>query len=404
MRRTKECVAMLLAGGEGRRLDALTERLAKPAVHFGGKYRMIDFALSNCANSQIDTVGVLTQYQPLALSSHIGSGAPWELDRRDGGITMLPPFAGRDGLCWYKGTASAVYENFAYLEQYAPKYVLILSADHIYQMDYRPLLDFHKESGADLTISSIRVGREEASRFGIMSVAEDGRVTEFAEKPAKPASDIASMGIYVFTWDKLRDALEEDAQLLSSSNDFGKDVIPLMIAGRKRVYAYRFSGYWKDVGTIDSLWEAHMDLISANSPLRLGRRDWPIRTPLPSLPPHYIGDSGATRQSLIGEGCIVEGTVDRSVVSYDVEIKPGSLVVDSVVMPGAVIGRNATLYKTIVGEGAIVADGAVIGDSTCGTVTVIGHHEHTPRKPELRPVAIASAPQTGAGARLSRIG
>lgn len=398
MVKQKECVVMVLAGGEGRRLAALTANLAKPAVHFGGKYRMIDFALSNIANSQFDTVGVLTQYKPHALSAHIGSGAPWNLDRRDGGVTLLPPFAERDGMCWYTGTASAVYRNIAYIEAFDPAYVLILAADHIYQMDYRPMIAFHKSKGADLTISTVRVGREEAGRFGIMDVAEDGRVAGFAEKPAQPVSDIASMGIYVFTWDKLREALLQDAMLASSGNDFGADIIPLMIAQGADVYAYAYDGYWKDVGTIDSLWEAHMDLLRPDAPLRLGRRDWPMQTQHRTLPPPFVADTASVRGSLLGEGCRVAGSIERSVLSYDVEIGEGSFVSDSVVMPGATIGRNVKLYKAIVGEGAVIPDGTIVGDRIRDEVTVVGQRERLPHRLELRPAATV-APQL-----LSRIG
>ncbi len=318
----KECVAMLLAGGEGRRLGVLTKQLAKPAVHFGGKYRIIDFTLSNCTNSGIDTVGVLTQYQPLVLNTYIGIGSPWDLDRKDGGVTVLPPFVEqKKGGDWYKGTANAIYQNISFIERYNPEYVLVISGDHIYKMDYDKMLDYHKrKKNADVSIAVIEVGWDEASRFGIMSADADGTITEFAEKPKEPKSNLASMGVYIFTWEVLRHYLRKDEQNPESSKDFGKDLIPLMLSEEAKMYAYPFEGYWKDVGTVRSLWEANMDLLDNEPELNLNDKHWRIYSLNPYQPAQYIAPTAQIRRSLVNEGCAVFGEVDHSVLFYGVQV------------------------------------------------------------------------------------
>ncbi|ANE48105.1 glucose-1-phosphate adenylyltransferase [Paenibacillus swuensis] len=358
-----ECVAMLLAGGEGSRLKALTANVAKPAVHFGGKYRIIDFALSNCANSGIDTVGVLTQYQPLALGSHLGVGTPWDLHHDRGGLTVLPPYMEKKEMKWYTGTANAVYQNLNYLDSCNPEHVLILSGDHIYNMDYRALIDRHKETGADVTISVIGVKWDEASRFGIMSTDDRNRVTEFVEKPAQPKSNLASMGIYVFKWDVLRTYLLRDEQMPGSTHDFGKDVIPAMLANDVKLYAYPFEGYWRDVGTIESLWDAHMDLLGDEPEFRLNSKAWPLYTANQNRAPQYIGGPASVSNSLLSEGCQIFGDVDSSVLSYGVQVGQGSLIRNSVIMPNVKIGENVQIHNAIIGEGTIIADGDMIGNS-----------------------------------------
>jgi glucose-1-phosphate adenylyltransferase len=371
----KECVAMLLAGGEGRRLGALTRDLAKPAVHFGGKYRIIDFTLSNCTNSGIDTVGVLTQYQPLVLHSHLGIGSPWDLDRKNGGVTVLPPYVKKRGGDWYKGTANAIYQNIGFIEQYDPEYVLIISGDHIYKMDYDKLLSFHKEKGADATIAVIEVKWEEASRFGIMSTNNERRITEFAEKPKQPNSNLASMGVYMFNWPVLKQYLIEDEAKHGSSNDFGKDLIPAMLDAGQEMFAYPFEGYWKDVGTIESLWEASMDLLERSPRLNLNDRSWRIYSVNPNQPPHYIARSAKVQSSLINEGCVIFGEVDRSVLFYGVHVGEGSKITDSVIMPNVKIGRGAVIRKAIIGEGCVIGDGSVIGTEGDGEITLVGSFE-----------------------------
>lgn len=370
---------MLLAGGQGSRLYSLTKNLAKPAVPFGGKYRIIDFPLSNCVNSGIDTVGVLTQYQPLVLNEYIGSGQPWDLDRQEGGVFVLPPYQKSSGSDWYTGTANAIYQNLPFIERYDPNYVLILSGDHIYKMDYEKMLKFHKEKEADCTIAVLRVPMEEASRFGIMNAREDGRVYEFEEKPAHPKSNLASMGIYIFTWKKLKEYLERDAKTPGSANDFGKNIIPGMLAENERMYAYAFDGYWKDVGTIDSLWEANMDLLDPKVPLSLYDPDWKIYARNPALPPHYIAPGAHVQNSMVTEGCVIEGTVDFSVVFAGVTIEEGAVVRDSIIMPGSVVRKGAVVDYTIVAEQTIIGENAVVGarpesmeDISSWGVTVIG--------------------------------
>lgn len=372
----KECVAMLLAGGEGRRLGALTKNLAKPAVHFGGKYRIIDFTLSSCTNSGIDTVGVLTQYQPHDLNSYIGIGTPWDLDRKDGGVAILPPFVRQEGGNWYKGTANAIYQNISFIERYNPEYVLVISGDHIYKMDYDLMLTYHKQKQADITIAVIEVDWKEASRFGIMNADKDHRITQFEEKPKHPKSNLASMGVYIFSWPVLKKYLEEDAENPESSNDFGKDVIPAMLRADERLYAYPFKGYWKDVGTIQSLWEASMDLLEEEPKLNLNDKDWRIYSLNSNQPAQYIAPSGVVRNSLINEGCVVSGEVDHSVLFYGVRVGEGSIIKDSVIMPNVKIGSHCVINRAIIGEGTLVTDGTILGDvEENSEITLIGNHE-----------------------------
>ncbi|MEH6994437.1 glucose-1-phosphate adenylyltransferase [Neobacillus drentensis] len=356
----KKCVAMLLAGGQGSRLGALTRYIAKPAVSFGGKYRIIDFPLSNCTNSGIETVGVLTQYQPLVLNSYIGIGAAWDLDRSNGGVTVLPPYAETSGVKWYKGTASAIYENINYIKQYNPEYVLILSGDHIYKMDYSKMLDYHIEKDADVSISVLEVPWEEASRFGIMNTNMNLDIIEFEEKPKSPKSNLASMGIYIFNWSVLKTFLEIDDNNPESSNDFGKDIIPLLLEENKKVVAYPFKGYWKDVGTVKSLWEANMDLLNEETELDLYDRNWRIYSVNPNQPPQYISTTAQVEESLINEGCIVKGNIKHSVLFQGVTVEEGSVIQDSVIMPNARIGKNVVIEKAIIAEEMIVEDNTII--------------------------------------------
>ncbi|WP_144552273.1 glucose-1-phosphate adenylyltransferase [Bacillus sp. X1(2014)] len=363
MGKKKQCVAMLLAGGQGSRLSALTRNKAKPAVSFGGKYRIIDFPLSNCTNSGIDTVGVLTQYLPLVLHTYIGIGSAWDLDRNNGGVTVLPPYSETAGLRWYKGTANAIYQNLNYLKQYNPEYVLILSGDHIYKMDYSKMLAYHIEKEADVSISVIEVPWEEASRFGIMNTNVDLDIIEFEEKPKDPKSNLASMGIYIFKWPVLRTFLEMDNKNPESSNDFGKDIIPLLLEEKKKVVAYPFKGYWKDVGTVGSLWEANMDLLKEETDLDLYDRTWRIYSVNPNQPPQYIAPTAHIEESLINEGCIVEGTIKHSVLFQGVTVEEGSVIQDSVIMPNAHVGKNAVIERAIIAPGMTVEDNAVIRPS-----------------------------------------
>jgi glucose-1-phosphate adenylyltransferase len=339
---------MLLAGGKGSRLNELTKDLAKPAVPFGGKYRIIDFPLSNCTNSGIETVGVLTQYQPLVLNSYIGIGSAWDLDRKNGGVTVLPPYSVSSEVRWYTGTASAVYQNINYIEQYDPNYVLILSGDHIYKMDYSKMLDFHILKNADVTISVIEVPWEEASRFGIMNTNEDLEIIQFEEKPAVPKNNLASMGIYIFNWKLLKDYLIRDHQNPQSCHDFGKDIIPLLLREKKKIVAYPFQGYWKDVGTVKSLWEANMDLLREDCELNLFDHSWRIYSVNPNHPPQYISEEAEVERSLINEGCVVEGIIKHSVIFQGVTVEKGAIVEQSVVMPGARVGQNAFIKNAIV--------------------------------------------------------
>ena len=358
----KEWIAMLLAGGQGSRLYALTRDIAKPAVPFGGKYRIIDFPLSNCVNSGIDTVGVLTQYQPLQLNEYLGNGQPWDLDRIHGGVYVLPPYQKIANSDWYTGTANAIYQNINFINRYAPEYVVILSGDHIYKMDYSKMLEFHKEKQADCTIAVMEVPWEEASRFGIMACDEDKKIYEFAEKPKEPKSNLASMGIYIFTRSKLKKYLEEDEANPESENDFGKNVIPAMLQNGERMYAYAFQGYWKDVGTIDSLWEANMDLLDPNVPLDLYDDAWKIYARNPVMPPQYVAEGAVTQNSMISEGCIVEGDVDFSILFAGVTVEKGAVVHDSIIMPGSVIKAGAVVEYSIVAENVVVGENAQVGD------------------------------------------
>ncbi len=357
----KECVAMLLAGGQGSRLYALTKKLAKPAVPFGGKYRIIDFPLSNCVNSGIDTVGILTQYMPLVLNDYIGNGQPWDLDRLYGGVHVLPPYQKATRSDWYKGTANAIYQNINFIERYEPEYVLVLSGDHIYKMNYAKMLAFHKEKGADCTIAVLEVPAEETHRFGIMSTDKAGRVTKFEEKPKKTDSRLASMGIYIFSWDKLKKYLEADDADKNSDKDFGKNVIPAMLADKQKMFGYAFEGYWKDVGTIDSLWEANMDLLDPNQPLDMWDPTWKIYTRTAGRPPHNIGAHARVENSMVTEGCAVEGELDSAVLFAGARVGFDAVVRDSILMPGAVVEDGAQVSYAIIAEDAVIKKGAVVG-------------------------------------------
>ncbi len=370
----KECVAMLLAGGQGSRLYALTESTAKPAVAFGAKYRIIDFPLTNCINSGIDTVGVLTQYQPLFLNEYIGNGQSWDLDRNMGGVKILPPYQGKKGADWYKGTANAIYQNMAFIDRYDPDYVLILSGDHIYKMDYAAMLAAHKQNNADCTISVIEVPLKEASRFGIMSTNDDGSIYKFEEKPKNPTSTKASMGIYIFNKKKLFDYLTEDENDPESSKDFGKNIIPKMLANGERMYAYPFEGYWKDVGTLSSLWEANMDLLGEQPIFDIDDPHWRIRSRTAAASPQYIGEDAEVKNSIITEGCVIEGTVINSVLSSSVTVEKGAVVKNSVIMSDTVIKSGSTVEYAIIDENVIVEENCVIGaeKKKAKDVTVIG--------------------------------
>lgn len=361
MKIKKKCVAMLLAGGQGSRLYALTQKVAKPAIPYGGKNRFIDFPLSNCINSGIDTVGVLTQYQPMVLNEYIGNGQPWDLDKMHGGVHVLPPYQTAAGASWYEGTANAIYQNMAFIERYDPEYVIVLGGDHIYKMDYSKMLDYHIANNADSTIAVIDVPRSEASRFGIMTCDEEGRIVDFTEKPKEPKSTLASMGIYVFSWEKLRKYLIENENANTGSKDFGKDIIPAMLANDERLFAYEFEGYWKDVGTLDSLWEANMDLLSPNVPLNLYDPNWKVYSRHNNMPPQYIGKNAHVENSMITEGSVVDGTVDFSIISAGVTIEEGASVKYSIVMPGTTIKKNAVVEYAIIGENCVVESDAMIG-------------------------------------------
>ena len=365
----KEVVAMLLAGGQGSRLYALTSNVAKPAVPFGGKYRIIDFPLSNCVNSGIDTVGVLTQYRPLELNSYLGNGQPWDLDRSDGGVHILPPYLGEgEQGSWYKGTANAIYQNIGFLDLYDPEYVVVLSGDHIYKMDYSEMVSFHKKSGAACTISVLEVTMEEAKRFGILNVEADDQVYEFEEKPPQPKSNLASMGIYVFTWSKLRKYLIDDEADPNSSNDFGKNIIPNMLGAGEKLMAYRFAGYWKDVGTINSLWDANMDLLAGSSSgLDMYDDSWPIYARTPIRPPHVTGPEAVISHSMITGGGQVDGSVANSVLFNSVTVEQGADIQYSILMPGATVKEGAKVYYSIVAENATVESGATVGAAPDGS-------------------------------------
>ena len=377
MIRKKKCVAMLLAGGQGSRLYALTNNIAKPAVSFGGKYRIIDFPLSNCVNSGIDTVGVLTQYQPLVLNDYIGNGQPWDLDRAFGGVHILSPYQAKNSSDWYKGTANAIYQNIHFIKQFDPDYVLILSGDHIYKMNYSIMLNYHILNDADCTIAAINVKKSEASRFGILNTREDGSIYEFEEKPKEPKSTLASMGIYVFTAKKLYKYLEEDAENPKSSNDFGKDILPKMLASGEKMMAYEFNGYWKDVGTIDSLYEANMDLLGDDPKFHVADSNWKIQSRSPLAPPHYVGNDARIGNSIIMSGCEIYGTVENSVLASDVVVEKGATVKNSIIMAETQIKSGASVMYSIVDEKTVVGENAVVGGESTGgknKITVLGRN------------------------------
>ncbi len=357
----KECIAMLLAGGQGSRLMSLTEKNAKPAVPFGGKYRIIDFPLSNCVNSGIDTVGIMTQYQPLELNEYIGNGSPWGLNLSYGGVHILPPYSKSKKSEWYKGTANAIYQNIRFIDRYNPTYVLVLSGDHIYKMDYSRMLSFHRQNNAECTIAVIDVPLSEASRFGIMNTNNDGSIYEFEEKPKKPKSTKASMGVYLFNWSILRQYLIDDEHTEGSSNDFGKDVIPKLLTDKRRLFAYDFDGYWKDVGTIESLWEANMDLINKNVPIELKDPDFKIYARNYALPSSYIEDSASMSDCLVSEGCTIRGNAVNSVISTGCIIEEGATVENSFLMPGCTVKEGARVCYSIISEGAVVGKDAIVG-------------------------------------------
>lgn len=359
--RSKECIAMLLAGGQGNRLGVLTNNVAKPAVPFGGKYRIIDFALSNCTNSDIDTVGVLTQYRPLKLNSYIGSGQPWDLDRLEGGVYVLPPFVKGKGGEWYKGTANAICQNIEFIEQYNPVLLLVLSGDHIYKMDYSAMIDYHKKKKADATIAIIEVPWDETSRFGIMNTNENGEIIEFEEKPKAAKSNKASMGVYIFNWEVLRKYLIEDEKNTKSDHDFGKDIIPKLITDEHKVFAYPFKGYWKDVGTIQSLWDANMDLLESPPKFDLYDRAWRIYGRNQGEPPHYIAPGASVKRCIISEGSVIYGKIEHSVIFTGVFVDKECEIKDSIVMPYSKIGRGTHIYNSIIAEGAVIEDNCEIG-------------------------------------------
>ena len=367
----KEMIAMLLAGGQGSRLGVLTSKMAKPAVAFGGKYRIIDFPLSNCINSGIDTVGVLTQYQPLKLNTHIGIGIPWDLDRNIGGVTVLPPYEKSGESEWYTGTANAIFQNLEYMENYNPDYVLILSGDHIYKMDYSKMLDFHKEKGADCTIAVQQVPMEEASRFGIMNADENQKVFEFEEKPKQPKSNLASMGIYIFNWSKLKKYLEEDEADPNSSNDFGKNIIPTMLSDEQKLFVYSFDGYWKDVGTIDSLWEANMDLLNPSDPLKLYDPSWKIYTEDVTTPPHYVGADAVVKNAYVTQGCTIKGEVTGSVLFTNAKVGKNARIIDSVLMPGVIVEDDAVVTRALVADGVRIGKGAIVGTADSANIMLV---------------------------------
>lgn len=361
----KECVAMILAGGQGSRLGALTQKVAKPAVPFGAKYKIIDFVLSNCSNSGIDTVGILTQYQPLDLNTYVGNGQPWDLDVIDGGVYILPPYMSAEKGEWYKGTANAIYQNLGFIDRFDPEYVLILSGDHIYKMDYDKMLKEHIKNNADCTIATITVPLSEASRFGILTCDENNKITQFAEKPKKPTSDQASMGIYIFKYSVLKEELINDEKNTDSSNDFGKDVIPTMLNKGLALYGYKFKGYWKDVGTLASLWEANMDLLDHSDQLEINDSSWPIMARTTALAPHYISSTGDVKNSLITEGCEINGEVRHSILFHNVILGKNSKIVDSVIMNNVVIEDNVIINKAVIGDDAIIKKGSRINGKGC---------------------------------------
>jgi glucose-1-phosphate adenylyltransferase len=366
----KEMIGMILAGGQGSRLGVFTKNIAKPAVSFGGKYRIIDFVLSNCSNSGIDTVGVLTQYRPLLLNTHIGIGSHWDLNRRNGGLAILPPYMNEKEGNWYKGTADAIYQNMSYIDSYDPEYVLILSGDHIYKMDYSDMLEEHKAKNADVTIAVMEVDWDEASRFGIMNTNEDKSIYEFEEKPKNPKSNLASMGIYIFNWKTIKKYFESEEEYI----DFGKNLIPKMLDDKLKMYAYEFNGYWRDVGTIESLWQANMDLIDSNNGFNLNDPNWKIYTDTMAMPPQYLGKDANVKRSIVVDGCRVFGTVEGTVLSHGVTIGEGSVVKNSVIMSNAKIGKNVVIENAMIGEGAVIEDNCTIS-SEDGSISVVSEFE-----------------------------
>lgn len=378
-----KCIAMLLAGGQGNRLGVLTKSRAKPAVPFGGKYRIIDFTLSNCVNSGVSTVGVLTQYQPLELNDYIGNGQPWDLDRMDGGVHVLPPYQHRKGADWYSGTVNAIYQNIPFIDRYNPEYLLVLGGDHIYKMDYAKMLAFHREKQADCTIAGLVVPKDQASRFGIMNTNGDNSIYEFEEKPARPKSNFASMGIYIFTWKKLRAYMtsEEGRKL----DDFGKHLIPAMLEAGERIFAYPFEGYWKDVGTVESYWQSNMDMLNPASGLNMHDPNWRIYARSAAEPPHYTGHDAVIRNSIVAEGCSVDGTIYNSVLFCGAKIESGAVVRDSIILPGAIIRAGAKVQKAVIGEAAIIGESTIVGfrsdeiGKPVAGITVVGDRVHVGR-------------------------
>lgn len=377
----KDMLAMILAGGQGSRLGVFTKRIAKPAVSFGGKYRIIDFVLSNCSNSGIDTVGVLTQYRPLILNSHIGTGSHWDLDRINGGVHILQPYMNEKEGNWYRGTAHAIHQNMDFIDSYNPEYVLILSGDHIYKMDYSKMLDHHKKVGSKATIGVIEVPWDEASRFGIMNTNEDSSIYEFEEKPANPKSNLASMGVYIFDWKMLKGYFEEVDNNGANYDDFGKNLIPKMLEDQIPMFAYPFKGYWRDVGTIESLWEANMDIIKSNDEIDLNSSKWKIYTNTMSMPPQYIGKDSYIQKSLVADGCKVLGKIENSVLSHGVSVGSDSIIKDSVIMPNVKIGKNVIIEKAMIGEGAIIEDNTIIKEQD--GINVISEYEVVKAQLEL---------------------
>ncbi|MDR0974673.1 MAG: glucose-1-phosphate adenylyltransferase [Ruminococcus sp.] len=393
----KECVAMLLAGGQGSRLYALTKDMAKPAVPFGGKYRLIDFPLSNCVNSGIDTVGVLTQYQPLVLHDYLGNGQPWDLDKMNGGVHALPPYQNINGASWYSGSANAIYQNISFIDRYNPTYVVVLSGDHVYKMDYNKMLECHKAKNADCTIPVLDVPLEEASRFGIMTANAEGFITKFEEKPKHPESTLASMGIYIFNWDKLKKALIENENDPEQEKDFGKNIIPNMLADGNVMVAYPFDDYWKDVGTLDSLWDANMDLLNPNIPIDLYDPNWKMYSRNPIMPPQYIGEEAVIENSMVTDGCEIFGNVDFSVIFEGVKIGKGAKVNYSIIMPGTVIEDGADVEYAIVGENSVIGKNAKVGTDPTEYanrddwgIAVVGHGITVSEGKTVSPKAIIS--------------
>lgn len=371
----KECVAMLLAGGQGSRLGALTKKIAKPAVAFGGKYRIIDFSLSNCTNSDITTVGVLTQYKPLVLNSYIGTGAAWDLDDAYGGVFILPPYATESGGQWYRGTADAIFRNLDFIDSYNPEYVLIISGDHLYKMDYSLMLDYHKESNADLTISVMEVPMEDACRFGILTADETGKINKFTEKPKNPDSNLASMGIYIFSWPVLKEALLRDGDMTDSDHDFGKNIIPMLLGEGKNLYAYTFSGYWQDVGTIESYYNTNMDLLNPDLEFNIFEEDMKIFSNSNIYPPHYVGSNAVVEDCLVCNGSQIFGKAQHSILSFGIYIEEDAQVIDSILLPGAVIKKGAKVERAIIGENTVVEEGVVFGNCSSDEIAVVGDNQ-----------------------------